>query len=350
MAQEQVCGVEVHSEKLDENPNGVDVKEVKWVNSYFTYLIRMTRKSANKTANFRPSAVSISEGEKEPVLHWEFYRPTGANVTVELHEIGTELVLVFLDKGKIVDVYPLRDMTSSSVVMMNDGSMKRIGGRPVKKLIELKQETASLLNKQLVLSRVEQTICDKIDQAKNAERIALLEQKRAEQAEEKRQREEARALRKARIMSRSKIVVFEEGGNQHRGIPATEDEWRSLDTSTPCVLVSSYDDEEKKYGGVLEFFIVLKDGAKARKRNPVSVFDKPVTVGVKIIGEHAFEISGDFFTAVEVKDRGEVDRLNSAGINSGTHVAIQTGQETFTVFTLSGGKVSTKADRVRPIG
>jgi len=151
-----------------------------------------------------------------------------------------------------------------------------------------------------------------------------------EEAEIRRKKEEARKAREKRvreILSRPRIVGWTSAGQRRCGVPATEDEWRSLPKGTLVILVTSYNEGGAE--GIREAFIIHKSmGGRCEKKNLTELSaTEPIAqsqhndADIEASEELLFEIDGEVVAVPHFPNNG-VRVLRENGFDSEILVAV----------------------------
>jgi hypothetical protein len=321
-----------------ENRGNLVVKTATWEE----FTIQLVRpQAAPESAEFRPGRVV-----RNNVEWWSFKGDHfGYRGSATLVECDEELFICLVSRGYLDQIFPIRDLPSYQKT--KDG--ERIGGRNLKKLIDLKEVIASELGLEPLWSiretKMRQAIRN-IDKAERDAKEAAAKQAEAQAAEErKRAREEVRA----KILARRRQYVYTASGEKRNGIPVVgDDEWVKLPDGTFCILVESYSDETAMAGAPIESFVVSKKGMKkvrsavvpVTRDNPqrIQASSAPLAVESVIV-----TIQGVPEEVIPVPDMDAVRELNRRGLNSGTLVLCpMTHDKTrYTVYRLTEGKIET---------
>ncbi|MBI5003935.1 hypothetical protein HZC00_02485 [Candidatus Kaiserbacteria bacterium] len=279
-----------------------------------------------------PFVISTVSDEKGQSL-WTFKKEDFEGVGL-LAKAGESIVIALCGGGKsgaVERVIPLSQLVGG----------KRLDLRAV---IALKRAAAAFLEKKAVFSDTEKKLID-IDAARTREAEELL------WAEENEARAADRAERIKMIRARPDIVVYAADGKKFSGTPVTEKEWMSLNKGAYAVIVDSIG-AGGKVQGVREWFRVVKEGSRNPKKDgarPVmaqrpesakALATKPVRTSLVDTKKGAFEVK--LFASTD-----DIRRAATAGLNSGTYVAVNAGDgDEVEVYTLHDGKMKSMGKHI----
>lgn len=299
------------------------------------FTIQLVRpQTAPESAEFRPGRVVSNNVEC-----WNFkadhfdYR--GSATLVECDE---ELIVCLVSKGYLDQVLPILDLPS----YQKTANGERLGGRSLKKLIELKEVIASELGLEPLWSVRETQMRQAIRDANKSERDT--QEAAAKKMEEDRKR--IRNEERAKILRRKRQYAFTATGERRNGIPVVGNEWEMLPADTFCILVESWNDETSGAGTFAESFVVSKKGTKKIRSAVVAVMrDNPqqqlaTTTPLKV-EPIIVTIKGMPEEVIPVLNMDAVHELNNRGLNSGTLVMCpkKDDADAHEVFKLMNGKI-----------
>jgi hypothetical protein len=269
-------------------------QEISWSNYVITTRLA---KNAPPDAEFLPSKVTTNEGREL----WRFSKQGNASMAF-LREYGDELLIAATTPYSLVEIVFIADILKTVQVKVQ-GVEKTIPARPIIKIALAKREVADELQRDAILSQEEVMALKQYDEKERAARIAReAAVKHAAEQQQKEEHDRAVAVKTEKInkiMARQEIHCFTaDGGQPRHGRPVVGTEWECLKNSQFCILVSSFNEETREAGELIEAFRVAKNGSKVKKQNPERVQRQQVQAIPK--GSLAMEIEAEDLREVEV--------------------------------------------------
>ena len=273
-----------------------------------SFIVHMVRKAGlSFEGNFLLSKIYNAT---ETVEHWNFKNSRHDGLGM-LARAGDELVIAFVGKGRngeVNDVVSFASITDHKPIS-------------IERKLELKHRAAEFLGRKYSLSKVENTLHQRMLAKMREAEASAREAAAAARAEA---REE---LRRA-VAGRGKITVYTASGQQRYGYPVLENEWPSLDKSTFVVLCDSIGVDGATLK-VLEAFQVVKDhGKNPTKGNPAPVsLDRPKMTALasaelpKPVGTIAVSTDNGTFEVAVYATMDDIRLARAGGLNSGSYVA-----------------------------
>ncbi len=256
--------------------------------------------------------------------------------------------ILIVTRNTLVDIYPVANLPKYVLVGLTKNGPKYEGrGMSPQESLALKKGIAKAVKLPYKLSTAEEMV----EKALSAEKLAAEERVRAEQEEKNRLAREARRAEskhiKQLVLTRPRISGFvgTAGKFWKSAIPVVGDEYQKLDGGTHCILLDSYDDENKKPGNILGCFILMQRGAEKRKsqEDTFSLKTPQQSLVTTSLGELTWrDDDGEFYTAGVYSSMEAVTALQKAGLNSGTLVAVPLSieEETFQVVKVTAKMLS----------
>jgi hypothetical protein len=264
-----------------------------------------------------------------------------------LREIDDELVIVLVQRKKLFEVIPVLDLADRKRI-----GDEYVGGRKLKKLVELKQRLADDEGMQPIWSQREEALQKAITKMANDARHAALQATEAEILKRNEEQRVARERKRAEILARHRLFVYTLSGERRFGHPVVNDEWLSLGDGCYCVAVTSYDSTNGAAGEPIEAFWVKKDGTRKERRAVVAVTSHPPAAKPERLQKVQFltvPIKGEPEEVILVQNMGDIRYLHEQGLNKNTLVMCpKAGDEgRFSVFMITANTIESVTEVIR---
>lgn len=233
----------------------------------------------------------------------------------------------------ITEILPINYLVSRLLIKTSDNTRDYIGDEQTDTTLRLKKELAAEYNCCFSLTPGENNLQDEImaQESKKNDKLRLQDEERRKKALEKYDR----------INSRPGIDFWTINGIKLNGVPVTREETLNLREKARAVVVSSYDDETRAYGELIEAFIISqKDGNKIKKSN----LQKPIfnEAPIESLGKIRFYVpeigNKDIFHFAEKKLEIQNMFMRKGLNNIFFAVGKKNHEGGIAVFYLSGGK------------
>lgn len=261
------------------------------------------------------------------------------------YENGDQKLIVIITKKTVIDIYDINHIDHYILTnVTSDGPLYEGRNDKISHRLNLKKEIATKLHLEFKILHHEH-VANQMMREQHLELVRREEEVKKEKIAKRHAENEAK---KQRILSRP-ILKGYSGENMERqfnGHPVVGDEWLKLDGGSYCVLVESYNDEDRTYGKPLTCFVIKRRGPEKTKlyESTFSLKEtakqKPV---VKSLGVLNYVDNEDEISVVSVfASSDDVKTLQTSGLNSGTVVAVmitENEKPAFNLFRVTKDKI-----------